>query len=217
MTEQAKITLPIVVGKKYVRRDGVVVTVTGTRAEGIVALTDSNAPFSDIYASNGCACSPNMARPSDLVADYVEPAAEQPKPAGHPHAASMLLYAQDAAETDKPWERWQVARPGPSPKWFGFDAVEGDAEAFPTWDVACIYRRKPKTIRVGEVDVPAPLRVAPERMQLAYLVNMIAGSVNTVRWEPCYESYLARGLVYLNEADAQLMVAALTKLLAPKD
>ena len=25
----------------------------------------------------------------------------------HPHAASMLLYAQDAAETDKPWECWE--------------------------------------------------------------------------------------------------------------
>ena len=26
----------------------------------------------------------------------------------HPHAASMKLYAEDAAETDKPWERWEA-------------------------------------------------------------------------------------------------------------
>jgi hypothetical protein len=25
----------------------------------------------------------------------------------HIHAAAMLQYAQDAAETDKPWERWE--------------------------------------------------------------------------------------------------------------
>lgn len=25
----------------------------------------------------------------------------------HPHAELMVLYAQDAAETDEPWKRWQ--------------------------------------------------------------------------------------------------------------
>lgn len=26
----------------------------------------------------------------------------------HTHAHNMLLYAQDAAETDRPWERWEM-------------------------------------------------------------------------------------------------------------
>lgn len=26
---------------------------------------------------------------------------------GHIHAAAMAEYAKDAAETDKPWERWE--------------------------------------------------------------------------------------------------------------
>ena len=29
----------------------------------------------------------------------------------HKHAALMLQYAQDAAETDKPWKRWEVKIP----------------------------------------------------------------------------------------------------------
>ena len=29
----------------------------------------------------------------------------------HKHANLMLQYAQDAMETDKPWERWEVKAP----------------------------------------------------------------------------------------------------------
>lgn len=37
-------------------------------------------------------------------------------PTPHPHAKSMMLYAQDAAETDKPWLRWECTCDGmPNP------------------------------------------------------------------------------------------------------
>ncbi len=58
----------------------------------------------------------------------------------HKHAALMLQYAQDAAETDKPWERWEY-RP---------------ARDINTWSPATIrikwldmfeYRRKPGSVK----------------------------------------------------------------------
>jgi hypothetical protein len=35
----------------------------------------------------------------------------------HPHAQSMKLYAEDAAETDKPWERWEFRYPTRTQEW----------------------------------------------------------------------------------------------------
>lgn len=32
----------------------------------------------------------------------------RPKPKSHPHAELMALYAEDAGETERPWERWEL-------------------------------------------------------------------------------------------------------------
>ena len=62
----------------------------------------------------------------------------------HPHAENMRLYAEDAAETDKPWERWERRYVGPT---------YGDhAEWTPCtpsecwWSTDWEYRRKPKPL-----------------------------------------------------------------------
>ena len=68
----------------------------------------------------------------------------------HPHAASMLQYAQDAAETDKPWQRWEVKTPT-SNSW---TIIVGH----PQWLKVCDYRRKPRTIKVNGFNVPEPLK-----------------------------------------------------------
>lgn len=60
----------------------------------------------------------------------------------HPHAANMLAYAQDAAETDKPWERWQFRH---------FGGKVGDWEDNldnPVWDPGTEYRRKPNPLEM---------------------------------------------------------------------
>lgn len=61
----------------------------------------------------------------------------------HPHAESMKLYAEDAAETDKPWERWEFRRPGSKRGncWVSFTGL-GD-QPHPSWSDGCEYRRKP--------------------------------------------------------------------------
>ena len=71
----------------------------------------------------------------------------------HVHAALMLQYAQDAAETDRPWERWE------------FEVKSGvwcNLSEHPAWLENKEYRRKPQVIRVGRHEFPKPISEAPE-------------------------------------------------------
>lgn len=79
------------------------------------------------------------------------------KPKGHPHAELMAQYAEDAAETKTPWERWEF-----------FIAVDeyGDGgwaicNKPITWEPQKQYRRKPDNIKVGKHEFPRPLTAAP--------------------------------------------------------
>ena len=64
----------------------------------------------------------------------------------HNHAALMAQYAEDALETDAPWERWE----------------QGGAWAWetcpyhPSWLSGHNYRRKPPTININGFEVPEP-------------------------------------------------------------
>ena len=58
----------------------------------------------------------------------------------HIHAELMALYAQDAMETDKPWERWEYCY-HKDEDWMGCDRFSIGFYA----DTK--YRRKPKTSR----------------------------------------------------------------------
>ena len=78
----------------------------------------------------------------------------------HPHAASMLLYAQDAAETDKPWERWEFTS-----NYAGFNKCL----KHPEWNDHFEYRRKPKTITVNGIEVPEPIREELKNLERYYL------------------------------------------------
>lgn len=59
----------------------------------------------------------------------------RPAPRPHPHAVLMAEYAKDAAETDRPWERWEYQVPSESQKW-------GNLRWQPTWHPGTRYRRK---------------------------------------------------------------------------
>lgn len=169
-----KLTLPIEVGKKYVRRDGWVITALAPHAEyaktpgrlvyvgneptaPLVALHHAWIDTGAIHYESGAQTD------LDLVADYIEPEpvdAEVPK--GHPHAARMAEYAQDAAEAAEPWRRWQAKRINA-----GWTAL---AE-HPVWALHYEYRRAPKTITINGREVPEPLREAPAE--------------GTQVWHPC--------------------------------
>jgi hypothetical protein len=78
----------------------------------------------------------------------------------HPHAQSMKLYAEDAAETDKPWERWEFRYPTRTQEW---SALNSDIY----WVRSFEYRRKPQTITVNGREVPAPY-YGPLKENVAY-------------------------------------------------
>ena len=65
----------------------------------------------------------------------------------HPHAENMRLYAEDAAETGTPWERWEFESAG---KWIRL-------LHHPDWKFDNEYRRIPQPIKVeGWVNVYPP-------------------------------------------------------------
>ena len=94
----------------------------------------------------------------------------------HKHAALMLQYAQDAAETNTPWERWEYSDTATLNQhgekirddWF-------DCRDNPDWRPNAKYRRKPKTIKVTvngkEMEFPEPIRDTPTEGEFVYYVT----------------------------------------------
>jgi hypothetical protein len=71
----------------------------------------------------------------------------------HIHAELMLQYAQDAMETDKPWDNWEFQEnPGGDWQSVGYN---------PGWVSTVNYRRKPKMLSINGFEFPEPCRVAP--------------------------------------------------------
>lgn len=72
----------------------------------------------------------------------------------HKHAELLLQYAQDAQETETPWDRWEW-RISPSNKW-------ENSQGSPAFYSGYEYRRKPETININGFAVPKPMYYAPE-------------------------------------------------------
>lgn len=123
----------------------------------------------------------------------------------HPHAELMLQYAQDAMETDKPWERWETSLLYKISSWV-------DLDTHPVWSVSNEYRRKPQTIRIGEYDVPEPVRDA-KGLGLYYAVDLCSPRGGTVedqwRGTPYDLERLERGLIHRTREAAELHAKAL--------
>ena len=124
----------------------------------------------------------------------------------HPHAASMLLYAQDAAETDKPWERWEFK---------GRDNGFNGCLKHPEWHEHYEYRRKPKTITVNGIEVPEPIREAPKMDEKFFFVDLSLPTLTAHHpWkDDAYDrAWLKKGLIHSTKEAA---LAHAKALLAP--
>lgn len=127
----------------------------------------------------------------------------------HKHAALMALYAQDAAETPEPWLRWQVYEPHMP----GFATMV----THPSWQISNEYRRKPKTIRIGEFDVPEPLRERPNDRTPLFLVyptstSILCGHVSTITYnigDTNHVEWFRRGFLHETSEAAELHAKAL--------
>jgi len=77
----------------------------------------------------------------------------------HPHAELMAQYAQDAMETDKPWERWEYTYR------VGWSEL---SDAGPRWDTLAKYRRKPKPYEPNLLDQALELEIEAMMKRATY-------------------------------------------------
>ena len=128
---------------------------------------------------------------------------------GHIHAAAMAEYAKDAAETVKPWERWE------------FCHMRGEYQSLhghPEWVEDNEYRRKPKTILINGHEVPEPCRT-PLQDGTNYWIPGILISATKFRWQDddIDISYLENGFVHLTKEAAEKHFNALKSFTAQKE
>lgn len=124
----------------------------------------------------------------------------------HIHAALMLQYAQDASTTDKPWELWEYFS---DHEW---DKLTGS----PAWDEGTKYRRKPRTISIGKIDIPEPVREQLQNGEGYFVPAIDCGYGCTHRFSWRYDStdnrLLKQGMVHLTEESAFSHAIALIAL-----
>ena len=140
--------------------------------------------------------------------EYIEVREEQQ---GHIHADLMLQYAQDAMETDKPWERWEV-----------YGKITG--RWIPLSECLSFlpenqYRRKPKILSVtlasGEVvSWPEPHCTELEYGDSYFFFVPTHGDIMLKNWDcaPWDRNTLFNGYIHLTKEAAEQHAAALLKI-----
>lgn len=127
---------------------------------------------------------------------------------GHAHAALMLQYAQDAATCTEPYTLWELKSSRDGREW-------EPCYEHPAWHVNMQYRRKPRTIRIGAVDVPEPLRLAPAAGVMVWCARVL-NTDYCESWLYCdtdgQRRALARGLLHTDREAAMAHGEALVAL-----
>ena len=128
---------------------------------------------------------------------------------GHIHAAAMAEYAKDAAETNKPWERWE------------FCHMRGEYSSLhghPEWVEDNEYRRKPKVVLINGHEVPEPHRTPLQDGVFYWIPDLFSGATS-LRWEDDYTDfvYLKNGVIHLTKEAAEKHLNALKSFTAKGD
>ena len=132
-----------------------------------------------------------------------------PSPKPHPHFDLMVKYVEIAQTTDKPWEAFQVK---------GFVDEWLDVSAAILFNENLQYRLKPeppKTIRIGEYDVPEPVREPLEDDKEYWGVDPMAEEFAwKYKWHTAAfcNLRLRRGLIHLTKEAAVIHAKALLSL-----
>lgn len=137
------------------------------------------------------------------------------KGAAHPHAELMMEYAKIARTTDKPWTHFEVRQN---------DSCVWEAIHLPV----CFYshmeyrlkKPEPKTIRIGEYDVPEPVREPLENGTTCWYPKLSnIGLIDGYIW--CNDDtdvrLLSYGLIHLTEEAAKAHAEALLSLTKAAD
>ena len=128
---------------------------------------------------------------------------------GHIHAAAMAEYAKDAAETDMPWERWEVSMTDSGDEY-------RNLLGHPDWAVTRKYRRKPKTILINGHEVPEPCRTPFEIGDVYWTFTFFFADVIKVYWYGDSEDHnaLKNGFIHLTKEAAEKHFNALKSFTA---
>ena len=129
----------------------------------------------------------------------------------HVHAEAMALYAQDAAETDKPWERWEYCMRNDC---IWINCSSGGV----AWNKNAQYRRKQKTIPINGFEVPEPCRDPLEIGEIYYSYSLYVDGAAPYTWGNSYQdkSLLAYGLIHKTKEAADIHAKALTSFTVRK-
>ncbi|MCP9269707.1 hypothetical protein M5U04_16860 [Xenorhabdus sp. XENO-1] len=127
----------------------------------------------------------------------------------HPHAELWTKYAEFAQVMDNPWSQFQYWNYNDE-CWCDLDENDG------LWGTAK-YRLKPRTIKIGEIDVPEPVREALEEFTEYYCpdINTFGTSdADCHLWDGCDNDNdrLQSGLIHLDRGSAELHAKALIAL-----
>ena len=118
----------------------------------------------------------------------------------------MLEYAQDAMETDKPWEKWEFFN-SVDEEWLGLDSHPG-------WGPNSEYRRKTRTININGHEVPEPVREPLESGTMYYMPELSSNDSDlsvrlTWKCDDIDELWLKRGVIHLTKEAATAHAKAL--------
>lgn len=193
-----KLTLPIQVGKKYIRRDGAVAEITPTEYEDTV---ESNGDR--IWKANGKVLRHGACQyPEDIVADYVEISESIPNSKqAHPHAELMMEYAKDAATMAEPWVNWEY-NTGAWREW-------RDLTKNPDWFPRTAYRRKQPKVIINGIECNAGVEVA-NFDELYYIPSLVHPDLCLgLRYTGADKRQLQDGLLHKTKEDAVAMAKAM--------
>lgn len=124
----------------------------------------------------------------------------------HKHAASMALYAQDAMESDNPWELWEMRFPA-NASWSS--CTDGDMH----FSLQFEYRHKPKILSVTLVNGEVVRWPEPYTGALLLGTDYWSVGLTEVRRHTWLNSHIEQlvkeqGLVYLVKEDAKEALVA---------
>ncbi|OTA16544.1 hypothetical protein Xbed_03471 [Xenorhabdus beddingii] len=131
----------------------------------------------------------------------------------HIHADLIMEYAKIAQETDKPWEHFEYFQPDPlDDSLADWVQCRKPISFYSNFE----YRLKPRTIRIGLMDVPEPVREPLELDATYYVPRLHSTSAITAiyRWDGvCFDNaMLERGFVHLDRESAEIHARALISL-----
>ncbi|CDG19959.1 protein of unknown function [Xenorhabdus poinarii G6] len=127
----------------------------------------------------------------------------------HPHADLMMKAAEIAQENENWWEHFQC-RGKTLKAW-------RDCQCELSFVPDIEYRLKPRTIKIGEYDIPEPVREPLAEGQECYIPNIRSVACpDTLIWSGALFNieWLESGLIHLDSKSAEIHARALVSLTA---